>query len=113
MRSYPKVVNLLLKNVAADQAIAIFDVFVLRCMQPVDMTMQLYTIDLTTKSCKLDDVFVEEKLNDAFIEGVGSSFSPSLKVSMGSKPPSNPDEHRVSSGIAVVCLERCCLHVNK
>lgn len=56
-RSYPDVVNYLLKKVANGQAIAETNSAILRYTQPTSMTLMQYAEDLYAKLCKAADVF--------------------------------------------------------
>lgn len=78
-RSYPEVVNYLLKKFVTDQAFVEYDATILRYMQPTNMTSQQIADDLIAKSCKVADVYEQSTLNDVSIEGVDASIRHSLR----------------------------------
>lgn len=56
LRSYPEVVNYLLKKFATGAEIAEYDATILRYMHPASMTHQQFADDLIAKSCKVANI---------------------------------------------------------
>lgn len=72
LRSCPEVVNVLLKKLATDQAIADFNATIFRYAQQANMTAQQYANVSCAKSCPVADVYYEGIHNNVFIEGIDS-----------------------------------------
>lgn len=78
LRSYPKLVNYLLKKFTNNEAIGKMDSAFLCYAQPTNMTPTKYGDDLYAMSGKATDVFANSTLNYNFIEKVHSSICHSL-----------------------------------
>lgn len=71
--SYFEVVNSLLKKLTTNQVIGNFDAGMLLYMQPSNIKLQQYSMDLIAKFYKAADVYDEETLDNGFIEWVNVS----------------------------------------
>lgn len=69
---FKEVVNLVLKKHGTDQTIAEQGAEISYFFYSSAVTPQQYSEDLTVKSCKVAEVYVEANLNDVFIEGVNA-----------------------------------------
>lgn len=69
----------LLKKGATEKAIEEIDASILRYKSQPNVTMQQYTKDLLAKPCKVNDVFEESTLKDAFIERLELSIGHSSR----------------------------------
>lgn len=78
LRLFPEVVNHFLREHTTDQAIAKYDVSVLRLMQPANIILQKCPYDLTANFYKVVDVYDEGTLNDVFIDRDDQSIRHSL-----------------------------------
>lgn len=79
VRSYPEVVNHLLKKFGTDHVNAEFEAAISLYIQPANITPQKYADHLAAKLCRGADVYDEDTLNDEFIEKFDSPIRHSLR----------------------------------
>lgn len=70
--------NYFLNNFAADQPIAKYNAAILCYVQQTNPTPQQISDNLITKTCKVEDLYDNSTLSDAFIEGFDASIVHSL-----------------------------------
>lgn len=85
-RSYSEVANCLLNKFARDQKIADIDAAILHYMQLLNPTLQQYTDDMFSSSCKVADFYDQGMLYDVLIEGVSASVRQSFRHCWAESP---------------------------